>query len=91
VPRTPGRYPGRLVAEETASEQGGIDGSHEPRECMPCGGSGHVISNLGGSPQKVRCPWCAGSGERNTRADAQAAWRNEAEGVPADAERAEKG
>jgi len=65
------------VAEETANAESGTDGSHEPRECMPCGGSGQVISNLGGEPKKVTCPWCAGSGVRDPNADAQAAWRNQ--------------
>jgi hypothetical protein len=49
---------------------------------MPCGGSGQVISNLGGSPQKVTCPWCRGSGLRVPNVDAQAAWRQEGEGEP---------
>ncbi|HEX7609047.1 MAG TPA: hypothetical protein VF380_00110 [Solirubrobacteraceae bacterium] len=50
------------------------DASHEPRECMPCRGSGQVISNLGGTPAKVTCPWCAGTGMRVPGTDAQAAW-----------------
>jgi len=37
-----------------------------------------VISNLGGTPQKVTCPWCAGSGVRTANVDAQAPWRTEA-------------
>jgi hypothetical protein len=50
---------------------------------MPCGGSGQVISNLGGTPQKVTCPWCAGSGVRAANVDAQASWRKDAgEGEP---------
>ncbi len=50
-------------------------GSDESRECMPCGGRGQVISNLGGSPQNVTCPWCSGTGRRQPNIDAQAAWR----------------
>jgi len=48
----------------TAAEQG-------PRVCMPCHGSGKVISNLGGEASELTCPWCRGAGERLTGADAQ--------------------
>jgi hypothetical protein len=44
---------------------------------MPCRGSGQVISNLGGSPSQVKCPWCAGSGVRVADIDAQAGWPTE--------------
>jgi len=47
---------------------------------MPCRGSGQVISNLGGSPSTVTCPWCAGGGVRLPEVDAQAKWL---EGEPA--------
>ena len=46
--------------------------SHEPRECMACRGTGQVISNLGGNPSKVTCPWCDGQGVRVPGIDAQA-------------------
>jgi hypothetical protein len=49
-------------------------GTHEPRECMACRGTGSVISNLGGTPSTVGCPWCAGTGTRNPEIDAQAGW-----------------
>jgi hypothetical protein len=49
-------------------------GTHEPRECMACRGTGRVISNLGGSSSTIDCPWCAGTGMRNPEIDAQAAW-----------------
>jgi hypothetical protein len=52
---------------------------------MPCRGSGRVISNLGGTPSQITCPWCAGGGVRLQGVDAQAAWlaeRGEAEPVP---------
>jgi DnaJ-class molecular chaperone len=52
-------------AETTAAE------SQEPRACMPCHGSGKVISNLGGEPSEVTCPWCRGGGERLSELDAQ--------------------
>jgi hypothetical protein len=41
---------------------------------MPCRGSGQVISNLGGTPSKVTCPWCGGGGVRVSGIDAQARW-----------------
>jgi hypothetical protein len=49
-------------------------GTHEPRECMACRGTGKVISNLGGSSSTVDCPWCAGTGMRTPEIDAQAGW-----------------
>jgi hypothetical protein len=63
------------VADETATVDGVSDGSDESRECMPCRGSGQVISNLGGSPKTVTCPWCSGTGIRQPNVDAQATWR----------------
>jgi hypothetical protein len=33
-----------------------------------------VISNLGGAPSTVTCPWCDGGGVRLTDVDAQARW-----------------
>jgi hypothetical protein len=44
---------------------------------MPCRGSGKVISNLGGSPSTVDCPWCDGGGVRLAGTDAQAHWGGE--------------
>ncbi|HEY7962379.1 MAG TPA: hypothetical protein VID29_10690 [Solirubrobacteraceae bacterium] len=46
--------------------------SHGPQECMPCRGTGKVISNLGGKASTIVCPWCEGEGTRNPAADAQA-------------------
>jgi len=41
-------------------------------QCRPCRGTGTVISNLGGTPRTVTCPWCGGSGEfPGPEADAQ--------------------
>jgi DnaJ-class molecular chaperone len=57
-----------------ADLEDGAEASHEPRECMPCRGTGQVISNLGGTPKRVSCPWCGGSGIRATGIDAQARW-----------------
>jgi DnaJ-class molecular chaperone len=55
-------------------EQDLAGATHEPRECMACRGTGRVISNLGGSPSTVQCPWCEGSGLRPATIDAQAHW-----------------
>ncbi|HTR89053.1 MAG TPA: hypothetical protein VMG62_02970 [Solirubrobacteraceae bacterium] len=57
------------------AKAGAKDEDHGPRECMPCRGSGQVISKLGGEETTRPCPWCGGSGERTASADAQAAWR----------------
>ena len=43
--------------------------------CTPCSGKGTVISNLGGSPSTITCPWCEGSGHLLPDHDAQAAQR----------------
>jgi len=55
--------------------------AHGPRECMPCRGTGKVISGLGGEQKPVTCPWCDGSGERQTGVDAQAKWLDGAAGA----------
>jgi len=47
----------------------------EPLLCAPCRGTGNVISNLGGTPQQVTCPWCDGGGGQPPEHDAQAARR----------------
>jgi hypothetical protein len=44
---------------------------------MACRGSGQVISNLGGTPSSVACPWCGGGGVRVPGIDAQAQWREQ--------------
>jgi hypothetical protein len=53
-------------------------GASDARACMPCRGSGKVISNLGGTRSEIPCPWCQGSGVRQAGVDAQAAWREQA-------------
>jgi DnaJ-class molecular chaperone len=45
------------------------DGGRET--CTPCGGSGKVISGLGGERHEVSCPWCGGSGRFMPGIDAQ--------------------
>jgi DnaJ-class molecular chaperone len=49
-----------------------------PKPCAPCRGTGQVISNLGGEPSTVTCPWCEGSGMQLPGHDAQAARRERA-------------
>jgi DnaJ-class molecular chaperone len=51
------------------------DAAQESRECTACRGTGQVVSNLGGTPQKVPCPWCDGTGRFIPGHDAQAAKR----------------
>ena len=51
----------------------------EPIPCQPCRETGRVISNLGGSPNEVECPWCDGTGVMPPGHDAQARWRDAAE------------
>ena len=62
---------------EASDSEDQADTSQGPRECMPCRGSGRVISNLGGTSTTVTCPWCAGGGVRLAEVDAQARWQNE--------------
>jgi hypothetical protein len=54
---------------------------------MACRGSGQVISNLGGAPSKLTCPWCGGGGVRVPGIDAQAPWLEQSANAssPADA------
>jgi hypothetical protein len=68
------------VAGDGSDTQDSGQATHEPRECMACRGTGRVISNLGGSPSTVECPWCAGSGLRPAEIDAQAHWGEQAGG-----------
>jgi DnaJ-class molecular chaperone len=62
------------VASDSSDSEDQAPASHGPRECMACRGSGKVISNLGGTPSTLACPWCGGSGERVPGIDAQARW-----------------
>lgn len=48
----------------------------EPQSCAPCRGTGTVISNFGGTPQAVACPWCEGGGVQLPGHDAQSARRS---------------
>jgi DnaJ-class molecular chaperone len=46
---------------------------HDPSTCTACRGTGEVVSGLGGTPHRVRCPWCDGTGRFIPEHDAQAA------------------
>jgi DnaJ-class molecular chaperone len=62
--------------ETTESEAADAAAQAAPGDqpCMPCRGKGSVISNKGGSPSTVQCPWCKGTGQRIPGHDAQAHW-----------------
>lgn len=64
------------MARERDDSDGGdpAEASHGPQECMPCRGTGTLVSNLGGEAKRVQCPWCEGDGERKHGVDAQARW-----------------
>jgi DnaJ-class molecular chaperone len=72
--------PVRKASSSTGHDSGegdsAIEESPEPRVCVPCHGSGKVISNLGDHTRKVVCPWCRGGGQRLTGVDAQE-WQQE--------------
>jgi DnaJ-class molecular chaperone len=65
----------RKASSPSAAEDGEQDSqgeeAREPKVCMPCHGSGKVISSLNGHARKVTCPWCRGGGERLIGMDAQ--------------------
>jgi DnaJ-class molecular chaperone len=70
--QTAAKRPRRSSSEEEGEQDDvGAAAEGEPRVCMPCHGSGKVISNLGGEASEITCPWCRGGGERLTGADAQ--------------------
>jgi DnaJ-class molecular chaperone len=65
----------RTAAAEAPGDEGDSASeeaiSDRPQPCIPCHGSGKVISNLDGRSRKVTCPWCRGGGVRILGADAQ--------------------
>ncbi len=79
------------MAGEGENKQDLNEATHEPRECMACRGTGRVISNLGGSPSTVACPWCEGSGLRPAEIDAQAHWGKDGAEAPQAGESADAG
>jgi DnaJ-class molecular chaperone len=70
------------MADEQDDDEVAVAVAHEPRECMPCRGSGKLISKLGGEASTVTCPWCDGGGVRLAGTDAQAKWLDGAGEVP---------
>jgi DnaJ-class molecular chaperone len=80
--KRPGASRTRKVSSSAAGEDGGGDEpaeeSREPRVCMPCHGTGKVISNLDARARKVTCPWCRGGGVRLIGEDAQEFQREQA-------------
>jgi DnaJ-class molecular chaperone len=48
------------------------DDAGAPPPCSACRGTGRVVSNLGGNPHEVTCPWCEGGGRRLPAHNAQA-------------------
>jgi DnaJ-class molecular chaperone len=70
------------MADEQDDDEVAVAAAHGPRECMPCRGTGKLISNLGGEPSTVVCPWCGGDGVRLTGVDAQAKWLDGGAGAP---------
>jgi DnaJ-class molecular chaperone len=68
------------MASDDHDGGGEAETSHGPQECMPCRGTGKVISNLGGKAAKITCPWCEGDGTRKPEVDAQTRWSS-AEGA----------
>ena len=51
-----------LASLPSGAEPAAPDRAADPQACRPCRGTGQVISNLGGSPSTVTCPWCEGTG-----------------------------
>jgi len=50
----------------------------EPSPCQACRGLGTVVSNLGGEPTTVTCPWCDGTTMFLPGHNAQAHWATDA-------------
>lgn len=63
------------MSDDDDTAAGPEDGDAGPAVCHPCRGTGKVISNLGGTPVDVDCPWCEGTGRPIPGHDAQAARR----------------
>ncbi len=65
------------MADAQESEQ--VPDATAPTTCLPCRGTGTVISYLGGGPTSVPCPWCEGTGVRHPGLDAQARWQQQSD------------
>jgi hypothetical protein len=60
---------------DAAAERGAGGAEREAvRECMPCHGTGSVVSHLGGERSELPCPWCRGTGVRQADINAQTRW-----------------
>lgn len=62
---------GYVVNGEPQGDDAQIQGGGDAPTCMPCRGTGRLISGLGGTPHEVVCPWCRGTGKRIPGIDAQ--------------------
>jgi DnaJ-class molecular chaperone len=69
------------MAGKQDDDEDPVASAHGPRECMPCRGTGKLISSLGGESSTVVCPWCGGEGIRVAGIDAQAKWLDQAADV----------
>ena len=58
-------------AGESAADAGAEKPADDRGQCTPCRGTGKLISNLGGTPHDVVCPWCDGTGAFQPGRDAQ--------------------
>jgi hypothetical protein len=66
-----------VASKKTDKQSDGDDvagESHGPQECMPCRGTGELVSNLDEKTSTVVCPWCEGTGKRVPDIDAQQSW-----------------
>ena len=72
TPRAPRTRSRRPAWPDRRYRRGVSDQPLDPQACRPCRGTGPVISNLGGSPSTVTCPWCEGTGRYTPGHDAQA-------------------
>lgn len=63
------------MAEKQHDDDGRAAVTEAEAGCMPCGGSGRVVSKLGGTDTTLTCPWCEGTGVRTRGLDAQAHWQ----------------
>jgi DnaJ-class molecular chaperone len=61
------------VADAEEPEQGTETAAEST--CLPCRGTGTVVSYLGGNAASVACPWCEGTGTRHPGVDAQGRWQ----------------
>ena len=65
------------MSDDSEQADAGQASAADDQTCLPCRGTGQVISGLGGTPRPVACPWCEGSGQRRAGIDAQAHWREQ--------------